>query len=809
MQKVRLFALGCAVAFAASTQGCGTSDSAALGPDAVLGDVATGGDVGGLDGQTGDTSKADTSKPDGGGGLCGDGVCDPLESSTTCPLDCKVTTQTPFQCLQANCGAQIGACTTEATCAIVLGCIAGCSDAACLGECRTKAFANGATPTVQELFGCAGEVGCGKPQTSVCGNLVCEAGESATCPQDCGGGKPICGNGVCEQGEQDGACPEDCGSVKPVCGDGVCSGGENPFSCPNDCTPNPTCGDGVCSEGEQFSCPEDCVSGPVCGNAVCEFPENAKSCPKDCGPPGPVCGDGACTPGESAGSCPADCAKPICGDNICAASESPASCPQDCGGDPLSCAKTKCPDQVKTCLSDPPCAKLFACFANCTDDVCYETCFKQAGEAAMVSFMPLAQCGEKFCNGANCGDGVCEGDESSKTCPKDCPAGPICGNGACEPGESSQSCPQDCGPPPAFCGNGKCEKGESSFNCPKDCGPIQPVCGNGSCEPGESSQSCPKDCGAPSTCGNGKCEAGESMLSCPQDCFQATDLLVCAKQNCEKTYVACINVAACAKALDCIAKCKDTGCLQSCAAQNPASLQQLAPLGQCVQNAGCLGGSTGPICGNGQCESGESSFSCPQDCGQIKPVCGNGKCENGESSESCPKDCGPPKPVCGNNKCEPGEDANTCPFDCGPGSCKNQCGGQGSNGQCWCDQQCMEFGDCCGDFKEACPSMLPVCGNGQCEPGESTQTCPKDCQQPGPVCGDGICQDPEPKTCPSDCGPPKPVCGNGICEPDESKTCPKDCSTSKPCKSKADCASTEVCCNGAAGQVCVPAGQCF
>ena len=759
MRAVRLFSLGIVLAVAVVAQGCGTSDAPALGPDSVLSDAANGGDVGGLDGNGGDTSKPDTTGTDGGGGLCGDGVCDPLESNATCPLDCKTSTRNPFQCLQAGCSAQIGNCSTDASCAVVLGCIASCSDAGCLGACRTKAFAAGATPAVQALFDCAGSAGCGNPQTAICGNLVCETNEEKTCPQDCKGGNPVCGNGVCEQGEQNGGCPDDCSSVTPFCGDGKCTGNETAFSCPSDCVPNPVCGDGLCSDGEQEFCPEDCFGGPVCGNGSCEPGESSKSCPKDCGQPGPVCGDGACSTGESAATCPADCAKPICGDKICAASESPDSCPADCGGDPMTCAKEKCADQVKVCLADPPCAKLFACFASCTDDGCYETCFKQAPDAAMASFMPLSQCSEKFCNGAVCGDGQCDGTESSKTCPKDCPTGPICGNGACEAGESSSTCPIDCGPP-------------------------KPVCGNGLCESGESSASCPKDCGAPRTCGNGKCEPNESMLSCPQDCFQATDLLGCAKQNCEKDYVVCISAPACAKALDCIAKCTSTNCLQSCAAQNPASLQQLAPLGQCVQNAGCLGGSTGP-------------------------VCGNNKCETGESPNSCPQDCGPPKPVCGNQNCEPGEDANVCPSDCGPGSCKNQCGGQGSNGQCWCDQQCIEFGDCCGDFKDACPGMVPVCGDGKCETGESPQNCPKDCQAPGPVCGDGICQDPEPKTCPADCAPPKPVCGNGVCELDEAKTCPKDCSTTKTCKSKADCASSEVCCNGSAGQVCVPAGQCF
>lgn len=47
-------------------------------------------------------------------------------------------------------------------------------------------------------------------QPSVCGNAICEAGEtSATCPQDCLA-QPVCGDGICEGGETFATRPEDC-----------------------------------------------------------------------------------------------------------------------------------------------------------------------------------------------------------------------------------------------------------------------------------------------------------------------------------------------------------------------------------------------------------------------------------------------------------------------------------------------------------------------------------------------------------------------------------------------------------------------
>jgi len=53
----------------------------------------------------------------------------------------------------------------------------------------------------------------------------------------------------------------------------------------------------------------------------------------------------------------------------------------------------------------------------------------------------------------NCGNGVCDLDETSDSCSTDCPrvfppgggGGGGCGNGFCSPGEE-WTCPQDCGP---------------------------------------------------------------------------------------------------------------------------------------------------------------------------------------------------------------------------------------------------------------------------------------------------------------------------------------------------------------------------
>lgn len=53
---------------------------------------------------------------------------------------------------------------------------------------------------------------------------------------------------------------------------------------------------------------------------------------------------------------------------------------------------------------------------------------------------------------------------------------------------------------------------------------------------------------------------------------------------------------------------------------------------------------------------------------------------------------------CGNGSCDPGEDSCSCPGDCpdDPNSCATcECGGSGGN--CYCDQACLDFGDCCAN----------------------------------------------------------------------------------------------------------------
>ena len=100
---------------------------------------------------------------------------------------------------------------------------------------------------------------------------------------------------------------------------------------------------------------------------------------------------------------------------------------------------------------------------------------------------------------SECGNNVCENDESSSTCPLDCTAAEeSCGNFVCEPekGEDSFVCTDDC-----YCGDFVCDESEeANGNCPQDCqapetgGSEEPSCGDGFCDFDEDSNICPEDC---------------------------------------------------------------------------------------------------------------------------------------------------------------------------------------------------------------------------------------------------------------------------------------------------------------------------
>ena len=859
---------------------------------------------------------------------CGDGVCEDGETPASCPADCGGG-GSGLQCALDNCPEQGSACLGSGGCASIVACLEAGGDDECFDDKNTAALL-----LFDAFFGCGEVSGCfGGP---VCGNGICEGPDEnpGTCPADCAGG-PVCGDGFCDpeleqSPEAPFYCPSDCeggddscedkcgapfdpnavcqcdeacvdagdccpdygalcGGGGPVCGDGVCEGAEqnpnSPVFCPPDCEQGPICGDGVCQGGENpGTCPQDCAKEPICGDGECSPGETADGCPSDCGA-GPVCGDGLCAAQESPDTCPEDCGglKPVCGNGACEPGESNASCPSDCKQDPLQCVQDKCFAQALPCLSDPVCTDVALCLSACKGDEC-TACIVNVPDDSLVVIEPLLDCAvASGCFGGIpkpiCGNGVCESLESKASCPKDC-AVPTCGNGQCEDGESNATCPADCAP---VCGDGACTPPESIFTCPTDCGPTcgdgqcessedqfgspfycpadcqqGPVCGDGQCQgPEQFPQSpfyCPADCQQGTVCGNGQCEQGENGFNCPQDCQAGS-----CKGQCGGQSNGCFCDAVCTSAGDCCADFKEE----------------------------CLGG-----CGDGICKKDvENEQNCPQDCGK-QAVCGNGQCEDGETANSCPKDCGVDPVACVQQNCGPQlgacignggcVQAVTCLSGCGSAdecakcvsgisdqalvvlqpvyTCANKAGCAGALPGFSCGD-----GACLSPVEDAdvCPADCkagPVCGDGKCEPGEQ---CVKDCAKQSvgaclklscakqysacidnPICGalvgqclfscdvdDPACQqgclgpiglvDPtltELGACGVDAGCLSvdiggPVCGDGVCSaPSENAfTCPADCADQPtPCNTKADCAASEICCLSSDGsKSCKTFGDCF
>jgi hypothetical protein len=199
-----------------------------------------------------------------------------------------------------------------------------------------------------------------------------------------------------------------------------------------------------------------------------------------------------------------------------------------------------------------------------------------------------------------CGNGICEADETSLTCPADCGAG-TCGNGICDIGENVANCEQDCSG--GICGNAMCEASENTVTCPVDC-----FCGNNTCDTGESDVTCPADCGA-GTCGNGICDATENATTCPQDCTTSPE---CGDGICNGTETAATCPA------DCSASCTDPICdlypqcgcqtgekctLDSSSNNECVSAGSTQPGGICTADTDCAAGGIclGRTASEGQC----------------------------------------------------------------------------------------------------------------------------------------------------------------------------------------------------------------
>jgi hypothetical protein len=248
----------------------------------------------------------------GAGPICGDGICDRDEDSTTCARDCPPCGNGVCEAFE-SCESCVGDC---GGCACGDGWCTSGECASCAQDCPDGCFCGDVC-----AFGPPQDPSCGPCQAEVCAiepsccadfwHPGCAFAAESICGVDCG--FVVCGDGVCEDGEGCQFCPDDCGAC--FCGDGVCTGGEC-ATCGADCPGGCACYD-VCGEGP----PQDPSCGP-CQAEVCAFE--------------PFCCEVAWEPfcrDLARDLCAADCPS-ICGNGICEADEDSFTCSSDCMAPP-------------------------------------------------------------------------------------------------------------------------------------------------------------------------------------------------------------------------------------------------------------------------------------------------------------------------------------------------------------------------------------------------------------------------------------------------------------------------------------------
>ncbi|MFA6254988.1 MAG: hypothetical protein WC675_03040 [Patescibacteria group bacterium] len=297
---------------------------------------------------------------------------------------------------------------------------------------------------------------------------------------------------------------------------------------------------------------------------------------------------------------------------------------------------------------------------------------------------------------SNCGDGVCEGSETSASCATDCGAVTACNNGLDDDSDGQIDYPADPG-----CSN---SNDNSELNSAIECDDGLDNDGDGQRDLADSGCADSIDTDE-SNCGDGACEGGETPLSCASDCGAAT---------------------ACNNGLDDDSDGQtdfpaDPGC------SSGSDTSELNPAVQCDDGTDNDGDSQRDLADSG----------CTNLTDNDESNCGDGACEGGETCDtaSCPADCGCGTELCCSGVCQPPacdatgdcNDSNSCTID----SCSNpsQC-----NAVCSYTTitTCTNSDSCC---PVSCNALTdndcsPVCGNGVCEtPSETPTNCSLDCGQ--------------------------------------------------------------------------------
>ncbi len=254
-------------------------------------------------------------------------------------------------------------------------------------------------------------------------------------------------------------------------------------------------------------------------------------------------------------------------------------------------------------------------------------------------------CCDKFCNirAQNVGDSCEDGNDcTTATCSElgactvsgneengigcedtdDCTTDTVCTDGQCGGGTIDENA--DCDDGNDCTGDGTCDaagacvEGDPVNNPNATCDDGNPCTGDGTCD-------------GTAICTPGEADLDQQGLDC-DDGDVCTEGTTCNDVNCAGgTDLNCDDNEECtADSCDAVTGCAndDVANGTDCDSNN----------GTC-QNGTCVpDGTNGPVCGNGNCESGENNSNCPEDCADV-PNCGNDVCDAGENEDNCDQDC--------------------------------------------------------------------------------------------------------------------------------------------------------------------------
>ena len=733
-------------------------------------------DLGSLGGSC--NQDCDATQDSCGDGVCqpDEEAQDPLELAAGCFIGCDNAPACASACLIAETGLSesCASCSINHMQCIVDNCYEACvsqnnQDQNACGACAAEAGCS------NEDYALCLDGACSLEDTmALAGTCPTDCQDSACLPgqvQDCQGSckdSAALGNGVCDEDlncEAWGADGGDC--ANPTCGDQVCDPGEE-ASCPSDC--------GACDDGEISDCSGACSSATTYGDGVCDVYFNCEPLSYDGGDCESTCGDGLCATGEGptdmgpvASNCALGCDNELGCTTTCLQGEALSEGCAGCFASSAICVAETC---FNACYVDNDEEACNSCAASCYGED-FNTCLSSAcanpEDSTTLNGSCPFDCGE-------CGEGLVT------DCAGECTPALWLGDGICQAELSCDALNQDMGDCVSSCGNEICDDGEGPtdvmamvFICSMSCGPdetcltdclIEQTSVSFECAGchtgffGCMSANCVAECDGTDEAGCGACieQAGcmEAVMACiPNGCSSASDTLIlggscpgdcvnCAPgqtKNCMNTCSpeSWLGDGSCDEPMNCAelgfdggdCTCKEdevTGCQGGCVKSDWIGNQY------CDQNLNCeafdYDGGDCDTCGNAWCGPNENNATCPEDCTDV--LCESGKietcdglCVNDEAQDGLGDGTCDPSFACetwawdGGDCCPAGE-VKDCYEGCadvswiGDGICQTNFG---------CVAWDFDDGDCIG------------CGDGECSVGEDADLCPEDCAPPS--CSEG------------------------------------------------------------------------